>query len=45
MQHINGVDEALGAKIQNLIFTFDDLESIDVDPADPLVVRARWKRP
>ena len=29
MQHINGVDEALGAKIQNLIFTFDDLESID----------------
>ena len=29
MQQINSVDEALGAKIQNLIFTFDDLGSID----------------
>lgn len=29
MERINSVDEALGAKIQDLIFTFDDLTAID----------------
>ena len=29
MERIRQVDEALGAKIQDLIFTFDDLTSID----------------